>query len=94
MKRMNLRKTMSAMVLIGATMMAASAMADQPQGAYGHAMMVAYGQGYGQNQGYGMGARMMGDYGSQFNVNLSAEQRGKIAKTQEDARRKQWELMR
>ena len=115
MKRMNLRKTLSAVVLIGGTMMAASAMADQPQGAYGHGygmmggygpgygqgqgynmgpgMMGGYGQGYGQNQGYGMGPGMMGDYGPQSNVNLSAEQRGKIAKIQEDARRKQWELM-
>jgi len=36
MKRMNLRKTLGAAVLIGGTMMAASAVADQPQGAYGH----------------------------------------------------------
>jgi Spy/CpxP family protein refolding chaperone len=56
-------------------------------------MMGGYGQGYGQNQGYGMGPGMMGDYGPQSDVNLSAEQRGKIAKIQEDARRKQWELM-
>ena len=111
MNRMNLRKTLSAVVLIGGSMMAASAMADQPQGAYGRGygmmggrgqgqgynmgpgMMGGYGQGYGQNQGYGMGPGMMGDYGPQSNLNLSAEQRGKIAKIQEDARRKQWELM-
>lgn len=36
---------------------------------------------------------MMGDYGPQSNVNLSAEQSGKDTKIQEDARRKQWELM-
>lgn len=91
MNRMNLRKTLSAVVLIGGSMMAASAMADQPQGAYGR----GYGMmgGYGQGSGYGMGPGMMGDYGSQSNLNLSAEQRGKIAKIQEDARRKQWELM-
>ena len=91
MNRMNLRKTLSAVVLIGGSMMAASAMADQPQGAYGR----GYGMmgGYGQGSGYGMGPGMMGDYGPQSNLNLSAEQRGKIAKIQEDARRKQWELM-
>ncbi len=109
MKRMNLRKALSAAILIGGTMMAASAVADQPQGAYGHGMMGGYGQGYGQNQGYnmghgmmggygqgqgyGMGPGMMGDYGPQSNVNLSAEQRSKISKIQENARRKQWELM-
>ncbi|MFH1871572.1 MAG: Spy/CpxP family protein refolding chaperone [Pseudomonadota bacterium] len=105
MKRMNFRKTLSAVVLIGGTLMAASAMADQPQGAYGHGygMMGGYGQGYSmgrgmmggydQNQGYGMGPGMMGDYGPQSHVNLSAEQRGKIAKIQEDARRKHWDLM-
>ena len=93
MKRMNLCKTLSAAVLIGGTMMAASAIADQPQGAYGHGMMGGYGQAYGQNQGYGMGPGMMGDYGPQSNQSLSAEQRGKIAKIQEHARRKQWELM-
>jgi Spy/CpxP family protein refolding chaperone len=43
--------------------------------------------------GYGMGPGMMGDYGPQAILNLSAEQRGKIAKIQEDARHKQWELM-
>ncbi|MBE0614622.1 MAG: Spy/CpxP family protein refolding chaperone [Burkholderiales bacterium] len=119
MKRINFRKALGAVTLIGGTMMAASAMADQPQGAYGHGMMGGYGpgygqgqgynmgpgmmggygqgygrnQGYGQNQGYGMGPGMMGDYGPQANVNLSPEQRGKIAKIQEHARRKQWELM-
>ncbi len=59
----------------------------------GPGMMGAYGPGYGQGQAYGMGPGMMGDYGPQSNLNLSAEQRGKIAKIQEDARRKQWELM-
>lgn len=115
MKRMNLRKTLGTVVLIGGSMMAASAMADQPQGAYGHGygmmggygsgygqgsgynmgpgMMGGYGRGYGQGSDYGMGPGMMGDYGPQSNLNLSAEQRGKIAKIQDDARRKQWELM-
>ena len=37
MKRMNLRKTLSAAVLIGAMIVAASALADPPQGGYGPA---------------------------------------------------------
>lgn len=110
MKRMNLRKTFGAALLIGGTMFAASAMA-QPQGGYGMGpgmmggygqgqgynmgpgMMGSYGPGYGQGQTYGMGPGMMGDYGPQSNLNLSVEQRGKIAKIQGDARHKQWELM-
>jgi len=47
---MNLRKTLGAVALIGGTMIAASAMADQPQGVYGHGygMMGGYGPGQGQ----------------------------------------------
>ena len=40
-----------------------------------------------------MGPGMMGGYGPGSNLNLSAEQRSKIGKIQDDARRKQWELM-
>lgn len=36
MKCMNFRNTLSALVPIGGTLMAASAKADQPQGTYGH----------------------------------------------------------
>ena len=89
MKRMNLRKTLGAAVLISGTMMAASAMADPSQGAYGRGMM----GGYGQGQDYNMGPGMMGGYGPGSNLNLSAEQRSKIAKIQDDARHKQWALM-
>ncbi len=94
MKRMNLKRTLSTVLLICGPIVATSALA-QSQGGYnmGSGMMGGYGQGYGQNQGYGMGPGMMGDYGPQSNVNLSAEQRGRIAKIQEGARRKQWELM-
>ena len=49
--------------------------------------------GDGKGQADGVGPGMMGDFGPQADLNLSAEQRGKIAKIQEDARRKQWELM-
>ena len=113
MKRINFRRTLGAAVLIGGSMIAASAMADQAQGAYsngynmgpgmmggygqaqgygmGPDMMGSYGSGYGQ--GYGMGSGMMGGYGPGSNLNLSAEQRSKIRKIQDDARHKQWELM-
>ena len=59
--------------------------------------MGGYGMGPGmmdgQGRGYGMGSGMMGGYGSRADLNLTAEQRGKIAKIQNDVRRKHWELM-
>ncbi|MEO8652752.1 MAG: Spy/CpxP family protein refolding chaperone [Ramlibacter sp.] len=115
MKRINFRRMLGAAVLIGGSMIAASAMADQAQGGYGNGynmgpgmmggygqgqgygmgpdMMGSYGPGYGQGQGYGMGPGTMGGYGPGSNLNLSAEQRSKIGKIQDDARHKQWELM-
>ena len=108
MKRMNLRKTLSAALLIGGTIVAASALA-QSQGGYG--MGPGMMGGYGQGQGYGMGPGMMGNYGPGYgmgpgqmggygpgydrgaDLNLTADQRGKITKIQGDARRKQWDLM-
>jgi Spy/CpxP family protein refolding chaperone len=91
MKRMNLRKTLSAAVLMGGTIVAASALADPPQGAYGP----GYGMGPGMMGGsdYGMGPGMMGGYGTRSDLNLTAEQRSKIAKIQNDVRRKHWDLM-
>jgi Spy/CpxP family protein refolding chaperone len=59
----------------------------------GPGMMGAYGPGYGRGQGYGMGAGMGRGYGPGSDIDLSAEQRSKIAKIQNDARHKQWELM-
>ncbi len=60
MKQMNLRKTLSAAVLIGGTIVGASALADPPQDAYGH----GYGMGGGVMGGYAMGGDgMMGGYG-------------------------------
>ncbi len=94
MKRMNLRKTLSAALFIGGTIVAASALA-QSQGGYG--MGPGMMGGYGQGQGYGMGPGMMGNYGPGYDrgadLNLTADQRGKITKIQGDARRKQWDLM-
>ncbi len=57
----------------------------------GPGMMGGYGQGYGP--GYGMGPGMMGGYGPGYDLDLSAEQRGKIAKIQDEVRRKHWDLM-
>jgi Spy/CpxP family protein refolding chaperone len=112
MKRINLRKTLSAAALIGGALVGASALADPPpQGAYGPGygmgpgMMGGYGAGYGMGPGmmdgyggaYGMGVGMMDDqgrgYGSRADLNLTAEQRGKIAAIQNDVRHKHWDLM-
>ncbi len=109
MKRMNIRKTLGAAVLIAGTVVGASALADPPQDAYGHGcgmggygmggdgMMGGYGMGPGmmdgQGRGLGMGSGMMGGYGGQADLHLTAEQRSKIAKIQDNVRRKHWDLM-
>ena len=84
MKRMNLRKTLSIATLVGATLVGANVLADPPQGAYG--------MGAGMMGGM-MGPGMMGGYGPGADLNLTAEQRSKIAKIQNEVRRKQWDLM-
>ena len=60
-------------------------------------MMGGYGMGPGmmggQGSGYGMGPGMMDGYVSRADLNLTAEQRSKIAKIQNDVRRKHWDLM-
>ena len=81
MERTNLRKTLSNALLIGATIIVTSAMADTPQGAYapcgmGPEMMGGNGSGYGMGtgmmggngSGYGMGSGMMGGYGSRYGM--------------------------
>ncbi len=81
MKRMNLRKTLGAVALMGATFVAAPVLADQPQGTYGPGamgpgMMGGYGGGYGMGPGmmggngpgYGMGPGMMGGYGGGYGM--------------------------
>ena len=103
MKRMNLRKTLTAGILLGATALAASAVANPPQGNFGpdygmgSGMMGGYGMGPGmmggQGSGYGMGLGMMDGYASRADLNLTAEQRSKIAKIRNDVRRKHWDLM-
>lgn len=108
MKHISLRSTLGAATLVGGAVIGASALADPEQGGYGYGMgpgMMGggYGAGYGMGPGmmgggygagYGMGPGMMGGgYGSRADLNLTAEQRGKIAKIENDVRRKHWELM-
>ena len=67
----------------------------------GPGMMGSYGPGYGMGPGmmggfgpdYGMGSGTMGGYAKRSDLNLSPEQRSKIAKIQNDVRRKHWEIM-
>ncbi len=77
------------MAVAAVAVLAAAASAwSQPYG-MGPVMM---GGGYGP--GYGMGPGMMGSYGpGGYGVDLSAEQRAKLAEIQKDVQRKQWDLM-
>jgi len=68
----------------------------------GPGMMGGYGAGHGMGPGMMgpgmmgsgmMGSGMMGGYALGPDLNLTTEQRSKIAKVQDDARRKQWDLM-
>lgn len=103
MKRMNLRRALGVGILMGGTVVAAGANANPPQGNFGPdygmgpGMMGGYGMGPGmmggQGSGYGMGHGMMGGYASRADLNLTAEQRSKVAKIQNDVRRKHWDLM-
>lgn len=97
MKHLRLFNTLRAAALIGAMTMAAGALAEPPRGAYGYGMgsgmMGGYGMDPGMMGGYGMGPGMMGGFGSGVDLNLSAEQRSKIARIQEDVRRKHWDMM-
>jgi Spy/CpxP family protein refolding chaperone len=60
-------------------------------GNYGYGMGPGIMGGFGPD--YGMGSGMFGGYGTRNDLNLSAEQRSKIAKIQNDVRRKHWEIM-
>ncbi len=107
MKRMKLRKTLSVAMLVGGTIVGATALADPPQGMFGPdsgmgpGMMGGYGAGYGmgpgmmggQGYGYGTESGVIGGPLSRSDLNLTAEQRSKIATIQTDLRRKRWELM-
>lgn len=61
MKRMDLRKNLSAAVLITGTIMAASALADTQEGGSGTGTGMMGGDGTGWMSGYGTG--WMGGYG-------------------------------
>ena len=103
MKHMNLCKALGVGILMGGTVVAAGANANPPQGNFGPdygmgpGMMGGYGMGRGmmggQGSGYGMGPGMMDGYASRADLNLTAEQRSKIAKIRNDVRRKHWDLM-
>jgi Spy/CpxP family protein refolding chaperone len=103
MKHMNLRKALSVGILMGGAVVAAGTSANPPQGNFGPdygmgpGMMGGYGMGRGmmggQGSGYGMGPGMMDGYASSADLNLTAEQRSKIAKIRNDVRRKHWDLM-
>ena len=62
MKRMNLRKALSAGILVGATAVAASAVANPPQGNSGPDYGMGPGMMGGYGPGYGMGPGMMGGW--------------------------------
>jgi len=65
-----------------------------PGGGYGMGPGCGGGGGYGPGPGYGMGPGMMRGYGGGYGaLDLSDEQRGKIAKIQEESARQRWELM-
>ncbi len=104
MTHFDLRKTLGATALLCATLLSANALADRSQDTYGYgmgSMMGGYGSGHGmggdmmsgQRPDCGMGSGMMGGYGIKSDLNLSAEQRSKIAKIRNDARRQRWSLM-
>src|SRR4026209_2648555 len=107
MKSMNLRSTLSCAALIGTMIMTTTALADPPQGGYGPGygmgpgMMGNFGPGYNMGPGmmggfgpdYGMGSGTLGGHATRSDLNLGAEQRSKIAKIQNDVRRKHWEIM-
>jgi len=89
-------------VVAAVAVLAAAASAwSQPYG-MGPGMMGGYGPGYGMGPGmmggygpgYGMGPGMMGGYGpGGSGVELSADQRAKLAEIQRDVQRKHWDLM-
>ena len=97
MNRMNLRKTLTAAILIGGTVLGASALADPPQGAYGDGMMGSDGQGPGMMGGHGPG--MMGGGPGMMGMpmyaalDLTDEQRAKVARIFEEMRKKNWDAM-
>lgn len=88
---------------VAASVLAAGVVAAQPYG-MGPGMMNGYGPGAGYGMGsgymagpggYGMGPGMMGSFGGEAyaGLDLSPEQRGKIAEIQKATAKAQWQLM-
>ena len=107
MRDISSRTILCALALATAATLGTNAGADPVPNFYGPGygmgpgMMGGYGPGYGMGPGmmggygpgYGMGPGMMGGYGPGYDLNLTSEQRGKIAKLQDELRRKHWDLM-
>lgn len=95
---------MKRMFLASALVLAAGIAVAQPGPDFrGPGMMGGFGPGYGAGpgmmggwgHGYGMGPGMMGGYGAGpalWMLDLSAEQRAELAKIQDEARSRQWEI--
>ena len=88
-----------ALIAAAASVLFAASAWSQPYG-MGPGMMGgygpgAYGMGPGMMGGYGMGPGMMGGYGSggYSALDLSADQRKKIAQIQDETAQAQWKLM-
>ena len=85
------RKLIAAAAVAIFTTAAWAQMGPGMMGGYGPG---GYGMGSGMMGGYGMGPGMMGGYGpGGYGVDLSGEQRAKLAEIQKDVQRKQWDLM-
>jgi Spy/CpxP family protein refolding chaperone len=100
------RKLMIAAAITAAFSAAVWAQPGEPDAGWGPGMMGGYGYGpgwgmgpgmmgggYGYGPGYGRGPGMMGGLGAYGALNLSDEQRAKIADIQRELSRKHWELM-
>ena len=95
-------KTKSVLIGAAVSLALAGAVLAQPFG-MGPGMMGGYGGGYGMGPGmmggygggHGMGPGMMGDYASNAyaGLDLTAEQRKKIADIQEGTSKAMWQLM-
>src|SRR5664279_3046218 len=105
MKHISHRSVFGTAILVGGAVIGASALADPEQGSYGYGMGPGM-MGGGYSAGYGLGPGTMGGfaaghgmgyglrgYGSRADLNLTAEQRGKISKIENDVRHKHWELL-
>ena len=108
MKRIPLEKAFVVAAIVGSTLLGSIDMARAQTGGYGPGygmgpgMMGGYGMGPGMMGGYGMGPGMMGGYGmgmmepgygAYYGLDLSNDQRAKIATVQEEFARKRWSLM-